>query len=60
MPDEHDQPVADDAVEGVPEEEGIDAADAKERLEEDPESVPNRRDVPDTPENSREARTEGG
>lgn len=34
---------------GVPEEEGIDPADAAERVDEDPEEVPNRRDVPDDP-----------
>lgn len=32
---------------GVPEEEDIDPADAAERVDEDPEEVPNRRDVPD-------------
>lgn len=33
-------------VEGVPEEEGISTADAADRLEQDPEQVENRRDVP--------------
>jgi hypothetical protein len=45
-------------IEGVPDEEGIDDTDLEDRLDEDPEEAANRRDVPDTPENSREARTE--
>lgn len=34
-------------TEGVPEEEGIAGTDVDERLDEDPEETPNRRDVPD-------------
>lgn len=34
-------------IEGVPEEEGIEGTDVEERLDEDPEEEPNRRDVPD-------------
>jgi hypothetical protein len=45
-------------VEGLPEEEGLDRAEVEEGLDEEPESTRNRRDVPDTPENSIEARTE--
>lgn len=46
---------------GVPGEEDIEASHVDDALEEDPEDVSlNRRDVPDTPENSIEARTEGG
>lgn len=48
-------------VEGAPSEEDLDASDLDEQLDRDPEDVSeNRRDVPDTPENSYEARTEGG
>lgn len=44
---------------GVPAEEGVDASDVEEQLDRDPEDVSeNRRDVPPTPENSYEARTE--
>jgi hypothetical protein len=45
-------------ADGVPAEEQMSQADVEERLDEDPERVTNRRDVPDTPENSIEARTE--
>lgn len=45
-------------AEGLPEEEGLDRAEVEEGLDEEPESTRNRRDVPDTPENSIEARTE--
>ena len=45
---------------GLPDNEGVEQADVEDRLDEDdPERVVNRRDVPDTPENSIEARTEG-
>jgi hypothetical protein len=48
-------------ADGVPAEEDVDAGDVEEQLERDPEDVSeNRRDVSDTPENSYEARTEGG
>lgn len=44
---------------GVPAEDDVDAGDVREQLENDPEDVSqNRRDVPATPENSYEARTE--
>jgi hypothetical protein len=44
---------------GVPPEEDVQDADVEDRLEDDPDRVSiNRRDVPDTPENSIEARTE--
>ena len=47
-------------LDGVPPEEGVGGADVEEALEDDPDRVSiNRRDVPDTPENSIEARTEG-
>ena len=36
--------------EGVPAEEGVEGTDVEERLEEDPDEVPNRRDVPDEQE----------
>lgn len=46
-------------VEGdLPEEESIDEADFEERLDEEPDDAVNRRDVPPTPENTVEARTE--
>jgi hypothetical protein len=45
-------------AEGLPEEEGLDRAEVEEGLDEEPESTRNRRDVPDTPENSIDARTE--
>lgn len=52
---------AETEVDGVPAEEGMDDADVEERLEDDPDRVSlNRRDVPDTPENTIEARTEDG
>jgi hypothetical protein len=58
VPDEHDEPVGEETeLEGMPDEEGIDAADAHERLDEDPMAQENRRDVPATPENTLEART---
>jgi hypothetical protein len=44
------------SLEGLPEEEGVDDADVEERLEEAPEEAENRRDVPDTWENSEEFR----
>ena len=44
----------------VPEEEGVEGADVEERLDEDPETAQNRRDVPPTPENSEEFRREDG
>ena len=48
-------------MQGVPDDEHVEDADVEERLDEDPEDVSaNRRDVPDTPENSFEARTEDG
>lgn len=47
-------------LEGVPDEDGLGDADAGEALDEDPEDVSNRRDVPPGPENSIEARTEDG
>jgi hypothetical protein len=48
-------------MENVPEEEDVDSAEVEDDLEHDPEDVSlNRRDVPPTPENSIEARTEGG
>jgi hypothetical protein len=45
-------------AEGLPGEEGVDDAALDDGLAEDPERVRNRRDVPPTPENSIEARTE--
>jgi hypothetical protein len=56
-------------VSGVPAEENVDASDVSEELDNDPEDAAgrgaaagdvsqNRRDVPPTPENSYEARTE--
>jgi hypothetical protein len=51
-----DKPEAD----GLPDEEGVDDAALDDGLDEDPERVRNRRDVPPTPENSIEARTEDG
>jgi hypothetical protein len=45
-------------MEDVPEEEDVEGTDLDDRLDEDPESATNLRDVPPTPENSREARTE--
>jgi len=46
---------------GVPDEEGIADNDLEGDVDGTPEDVSlNRRDVPDTPENSIEARTEGG
>ena len=46
-------------VTGVPEEEGVDAGDVEDQLDRGTEDVSeNRRDVPPTPENSYEARTE--
>ena len=46
-------------AQGVPDEEDVDASDVGEELDRDPEDVSlNRRDVPDTPANSYEARTE--
>ena len=46
---------------GIPDEEGIADRDVDTPPEDNPEDVSlNRRDVPDTPENSIEARTEGG
>ena len=47
-------------AEGLPAEEGVDDAELEDGLDEDPEGVRNRRDVPSTPENSIEARTEDG
>jgi hypothetical protein len=47
-------------TQGVPGDEGVDDADVDELLDEDPESARNRRDVPATPENTIEARTEDG
>jgi len=45
---------------GLPDEEGVDDRDVDAELDGNPEDVSlNRRDVPDTPENSIEARTEG-
>jgi|tagenome__1003787_1003787.scaffolds.fasta_scaffold20841130_3 hypothetical protein len=45
----------------IPEEEGVSGRDVEHQLDGNPEDVSlNRRDVPDTPENSIEARTEGG
>jgi hypothetical protein len=38
------------AIEGVPEEEDVEGTDVEERLDEDPEQVPSRRDVPDPPQ----------
>lgn len=49
----------DTELDGVPAEEGVEGTDVEERLEDDPDRVSlNRRDVPPTPENSVEARTE--
>ena len=45
-------------AEGVPDEEGLDSAEVDEGLDEDSEDTRNRRDVPPTPENTIEARTE--
>ena len=45
-------------AEGLPDEEGLDSAEVEEGLDEEPESTRNRRDVPPTPENTIEARTE--
>jgi hypothetical protein len=46
-------------LDGVPPEEDVEGADVEDRLEDDPDRVSiNRRDVPDTPENSIEARTD--
>lgn len=45
-------------TEGVPAEEDLDDADVEERLEEKPEEATNRRDVPPTPQNSVDERTE--
>jgi hypothetical protein len=36
----------DPEIEGVPDEEGIEGTDLEERLDEDPDEQPNRRDVP--------------
>jgi len=47
-------------LEGVPDEDGLGDAEAGDALDDDPEGVSNRRDVPPTPENSVEARTEDG
>jgi hypothetical protein len=66
--DEHDvdlrtpehAPAGKPEAEGVPAEEGVDEARVEEELDEEAESTRNRRDVPDTPENSIDARTEDG
>jgi hypothetical protein len=47
-------------LEGVPDDGGVGDEDVSDALEDDPETVENRRDVPETPENSVEARTEDG
>jgi hypothetical protein len=47
-------------AEGLPDEEGLDTAEVDNALDEEPESTRNRRDVPPTPENTIEARTEDG
>jgi hypothetical protein len=61
VPPERDEPVGEDTqLEGVPDEEGMDAADAAERVDEDSVEQENRRDVPPTPENTLEARTRDG
>ena len=53
------KPQGDDDVRGTSDDGGALGPDLDERLDEDPEDVSiNRRDVPPTPENSVEARTE--
>jgi hypothetical protein len=37
-------------IEGLPEEEDVEGTDVDERLDENPETEPNRRDVPDPPQ----------
>lgn len=66
--DEHDRELRepDDTLTGkatapdVPDEEGVDEVDVGEGLDEESESTQNRRDVPASPENTLEARTEDG
>lgn len=65
--DEHDKDLRmpDDRLtgkpetEGVPDEEGVDQAEVEEAVDDDG-TASNRQDVPPTPENSLEARTEDG
>ena len=66
--DEHDRELRepDDTLTGkadapdLPEEEGVDQVDVGEGLDEESETAQNRRDVPASPENTIEARTEDG
>ena len=44
----------------LPDEEGVDEVDVSEGLDEESETTQNRRDVPASPENTIEARTEDG
>jgi hypothetical protein len=65
--DEHDRKLRtpDDRLtgkpetQGLPDEEGVEEADVDNALDEETHGVRNRRDVPPTPENSIEERTDG-